>query len=79
MESVGVKPLILYVYKAYLLAPVRVISSVCLRLRGARSDIIVRLDSYDDIGLITTYGVAAALVLSLVLCTHYTCTYGTSK
>ena len=62
MESVGVKPRILYVYIVYSLAPVRVTSSVCLRVRGSRSDVIVRLHSYDDIGSIIMYRVAAALV-----------------
>ena len=32
-------------------------------MQGSRSDIIVRLHSYDDIGSITTYRVAAALRL----------------
>ena len=52
-----------YAYRTYSLAPVRVTSSVCLRVRGSRSDVIVRLHSYDDIGSITTYRVAGALVV----------------
>ena len=46
--------------EAYSLAPVRVTSSVCLHVRGSRPDVIVRLHSYDDIGSITTYRVAAS-------------------
>ena len=64
VESVGVNPLILYVNRAYSLAPARVTSSVCLRVRDSRPDVIVRLHSYDDIGSITTQCVAAAYVVN---------------
>ena len=66
VESVGVKPLVRHIwYSVYSLAPVWVTSSVCLRVRCCRSDVIVQLHWYDDIGLITTYRVAAALVIDL--------------
>ena len=35
---------------AYSLAPAQVTSSVYLRVRGSRPDVVVRLNSYDDIG-----------------------------
>ena len=51
---------------AYSVAPARVTSSVCLRVRGFRPNFIVRLHSYDDIGSITTYRVPAALYILLL-------------
>ena len=38
---------------------------MCVRVRGSRPGVSVRLQSYDDIGSITTYRVAA--VIGLVL------------
>ena len=52
--------------RACSLAPARVTSSVCLRVRGFRPDVSVRVHSYDDIGSITTYRVAAVLYGRLV-------------
>ena len=46
------------------MASVRVTSSVCQPVQGSRLDVIVRRHSYGDISSITTYRVAAALVLS---------------
>ena len=42
------------------MAPVRVTSSLGLRVQGSRPGVIVRVHSYDNIGSITTYRVAAA-------------------
>ena len=61
LSTVHVRYDLIQCIRAYSFAPVRVSSSVCLHMQGSRLRVIVRRQSEDDIGSVTTYSVAAAL------------------